>query len=107
MDGAIMVDIDWTILDPISGTVNLKVLDIIWHYRLQGFKIIVVTARPLWLFKYTKSQLESNFVYFDELHCVNRYFKGFHKLVSNYNYVLSIGDNDSDLTHSAMSIKVC
>lgn len=107
MEKAVMVDIDWTILNPISGEVNLKVLDLIWHYRSKGFRIIVVTARPSWLFKYTKSQLERNFVYFDELHCVNQYFKGYHKLISNHHYVLSIGDKPTDLTHSDMAIKVC
>jgi hypothetical protein len=45
-------------------------------------------------------------IYYDELHLVPAKKKGERKRMTGYNYVLSVGDHDTDLTDSEYVIKI-
>jgi hypothetical protein len=45
-------------------------------------------------------------IYYDELHIVPAQKKGELKRKTGYNYVLSVGDQDTDLTDSKYVIKI-
>ena len=67
-----------------------------------------MTARPNipGMSCFTKCQLHMYGIYYDELHLVPAKKKGERKRMTGYNYVLSVGDHDTDLTDSEYVIKI-
>jgi len=70
--------------------------------------MVIITARPgfyknvLW----TQDQLKGIGITYDELVFTPPQYKADYKRKSKYNYILSVGDMDTDLTDSKYSIKV-
>lgn len=108
MVDAVMFDIDDTLITSLSGRRIEPVYNIYKHMKRAGYKIIIVTARPpfpanvMW----TKNQLKRHGITYDELVFASAADKGFYKRTSKYNFILSVGDMDTDLTDSLYAIKI-
>ena len=105
---AVMFDIDDTLITSITGRRIEPVYKIYQQMKNAGYKIVIVTARPLFDLnvKWTQEQLSDHGITYDELVFASAENKGFYKRQSKYNFVLSVGDMDTDLTDSEYSIKI-
>ena len=107
-DDAVMFDIDDTLIESSTGKVIRDIYDLYKNAQKKGYRMIIITARPgfyknvLW----TRDQLRNINISYDELVFTPPLGKSLYKRASNYNYVLSVGDMDTDLTDSKYSIKV-
>ena len=107
-DDAVMFDIDDTLIESSTGKVIRDIYDLYKNAQKKGYRMIIITARPgfyknvLW----TREQLRNIDISYDELVFTPPLGKSLYKRASNYNYVLSVGDIDTDLTDSKYSIKV-
>lgn len=107
-DDAVMFDIDDTLIETSTGKVIRDIYDLYKNAQKKGYRMIIITARPgfyknvLW----TRDQLRNIDISYDELVFTPPLGKSLYKRASNYNYVLSVGDMDTDLTDSKYSIKV-
>jgi len=107
-DDAVMFDIDDTLIESSTGKVIRDIYDLYKNAQKKGYRMIIITARPgfyknvLW----TRDQLRNIDISYDELVFTPPLGKSLYKRASNYNYVLSVGDIDTDLTDSKYSIKV-
>lgn len=107
-DDAVMFDIDDTLIETNTGKVIRDIYDLYKNAQKKGYRMIIITARPgfyknvLW----TRDQLRNIDISYDELVFTPPLGKSLYKRASNYNYVLSVGDMDTDLTDSKYSIKV-
>lgn len=107
-DDAVMFDIDDTLIESSTGKVIRDIYDLYKNAQKKGYRMIIITARPgfyknvLW----TRDQLRNIDISYDELVFTPPLGKSLYKRASNYNYVLSVGDMDTDLTDSKYSIKV-
>lgn len=105
---AVMFDIDDTLIESSTGKVIRDIYDLYKNAQKKGYRMIIITARPgfyknvLW----TRDQLRNIDISYDELVFTPPLGKSLYKRASNYNYVLSVGDMDTDLTDSKYSIKV-
>ena len=105
---AVMFDIDDTLIESSTGKVIRDIYDLYKNAQKKGYRMIIITARPgfyknvLW----TRDQLRNIAISYDELVFTPPLGKSLYKRASNYNYVLSVGDMDTDLTDSKYSIKV-
>lgn len=105
---AVMFDIDDTLITSKTGERIEEVYKIYQQSRQMGFKIIIVTARPHFdsNVKWTKRQLKEHNIIYDKLVFASPKNKGGYKRTSKYNFILSVGDMDTDLTDSLYSIKI-
>lgn len=105
---AVMFDIDDTLITSLSGQRIEPVYNIYKQVKRMGYKIIIVTARPMFNANvlWTKNQLKRNGITYDQLVFASAQDKGFYKRTSGYNFVLSVGDMDTDLTDSLYAIKI-
>ena len=105
---AVMFDIDDTLISSGTGKRIEAVYKIYEIARNLGYKIIIVTARPLFdaNVKWTQNQLKNYNIKYDGLVFASPENKGYYKRTSKYNFVLSVGDMDTDLTDSLHSIKI-
>ena len=73
-----------------------------------GYKIIIITARPFSIVSrhFTVMQLRKYGILYDELYLTPAINKGNLKKQTGYNYILSVGDQDTDLTHSMYGVKI-
>ena len=73
-----------------------------------GYKIIIITARPFSIISrhFTVMQLRKYGILYDELYLTPAINKGNLKKQTGYNYILSVGDQDTDLTHSMYGVKI-
>lgn len=105
---AVMFDIDDTLIESSTGKVIRDIYDLYKNAQKKGYRMIIITARPgfyknvLW----TRDQLRNIDISYDELVFTPPLGKSLYKRTSNYNYILSVGDMDTDLTDSKYSIKV-
>ena len=105
---AVMFDIDDTLITSITGKRIEEVYKIYQQAKRMGFKIVIVTARPYFDLnvKWTQRQLREHNITYDELVFAPAADKGYYKRTSKYNFILSVGDMDTDLTDSLHSIKI-
>lgn len=104
---AVMFDIDDTLIYT-DGKANYFVIDLLHHARSLGYQIIIITARQATpdVMQYTKMQLQHYNIPYDGLAITPPLNKGNVKLKSGLNYVLSVGDQPTDLTHTMYAMKI-
>jgi ribonucleotide monophosphatase NagD (HAD superfamily) len=107
MDAA-MFDIDDTLIASGTGKIIEDVYDLYKSIQAKGYKMVIITARPGFYenVKWTQQQLKEIDITYDELIFTPPHSKSIYKRESKYNYILSVGDMDTDLTDSKFSIKV-
>lgn len=102
---AIMFDIDDTLIKVSDGKVIQPMVDLIRRSKMAGYTIIIITARPWYPdnIRYTKRQLATKGITYDQLHfCYPQDKTILKKTLINrgYRFVLSVGDQPTDLTDS-------
>lgn len=104
---AVMFDIDDTLIF-INGQANLPIINLLKYAMNLGYKIIIITARPFSIISrhFTMMQLRKYGILYDELYLTPAINKGNLKKQTGYNYILSVGDQDTDLTHSMYGVKI-
>lgn len=105
---AAMFDIDDTLISSKTGKRKEIVYKLYTLLQRQGYKMIIVTARPGFAknVKWTEKQLASHGITYDKLVFTPASNKGNYKKKSGYKYIFSVGDLDTDLTHSKYSVKI-
>lgn len=108
MMDAVMFDIDDTLITSLSGRRIEKVYSLYKQVKSRGYKIIIVTARPAFTanVRWTRDQLKKHGITYDALVFASAADKGYYKRTSGYNFILSVGDQDTDLTDSTYAIKI-
>ena len=103
-----MFDIDDTLISSRNKKVIEPVYNIYKALKQRGYKIVIITARPGFQenIEWTEQQLAEINVEYDVLVFTTPENKGKFKRNSNYNYILSVGDMDTDLTDSTYSLKI-
>lgn len=98
---AVMFDIDDTIIY-LSGNPVSEMIELLEEAKILGYKVILITARPGFkrVINATINELYYNDIVYDELHFADAEEKGNLKKKLGYNFVLSVGDNWTDLTES-------
>jgi len=104
---AVMFDIDDTLIFT-NGRANIPIIKLLHGAMNLGYKIIIMTARPqiLGMLQMTKYQLSVYDIPYHELYITPAQNKGHLKVKTGYNYVLSVGDMDTDLTHTEYALKI-
>tara|TARA_B100000902_G_C26735631_1_gene633556 strand:+ start:48 stop:419 length:372 start_codon:yes stop_codon:yes gene_type:complete len=104
---AVMFDIDDTLIFT-NGQANTEMIDLLNYSKRLGYKIIIITARPFSIVtrQFTIMQLKKYGIIYDELYLTPALNKGNVKKQSGYNYILSVGDQETDLTHTKYGIKI-
>lgn len=102
---AIMFDIDDTLIKVSDGKVIEPMMELLRISKMIGYTIIIITARPWYPdnVKYTKRQLASKGITYDQLHfCYPQDKTKLKKelIKRGYHFVLSVGDQPTDLTDS-------
>jgi len=98
---AVMFDIDDTLIyvnkDPITPMIKL-----LYEAKKMGYNIVLITARPGWeeFVKMTVNELNSYNIYYDYLGFTSATTKTLMKKELPYNFILSVGDLETDLTDS-------
>lgn len=107
-EDAVMFDIDDTLINTRTGKIIDDMYELYKNIQKRGYRMVIITARPgfyknvLW----TQDQLKGIGITYDELVFTPPQYKADYKRKSKYNYILSVGDMDTDLTDSKYSIKV-
>ena len=98
---AVMFDIDDTLIF-ISGLPNTPMISLLQQAKVLGYKIVIITARPNIspVIHSTVEQLKYHNIEFDHIGFVPAEEKGLLKRNSGLNYILSVGDMETDLTDS-------
>lgn len=98
---AVMFDIDDTLIF-ISGQPNTPMIALLQQAKVLGYIIVIITARPNIspVINSTKNQLRYHDIECDYIGFVPASEKGALKRSSGFNYILSVGDMDTDLTDS-------
>ncbi len=105
---AVMFDIDDTLINSDTGEIIEEGYNLYARAKDNGYKIVIITARPgfhknvLW----TQQQLKDLNIKYHELIFTPPLGKSIYKKKSGYEYVLSVGDMDTDLTDSRYSVKI-
>jgi len=105
---AVMFDIDDTLINSQTGKIIEDIYELYKNVQKKGYRMVIITARPgfyknvIW----TQKQLKDIDITYDELVFTPPQSKAIYKRESKYNYILSVGDMDTDLTDSKYSIKV-
>ena len=104
---AVMFDIDDTLIF-INGQANLPIINLLKYAMNLGYKIIIITARPNTMFTgmFTKWQLKKYGIPYHSLIITPAQNKGNVKVQTGLNYILSVGDQPTDLTHTKYAIKI-
>lgn len=104
---AVMFDIDDTLIFT-SGVANVEMIQLLYYAKNLGYKIIIITARPMNepTVNFTKWQLNKYKIPYDQLFLTPAENKGNVKHQSGFNYILSVGDQETDLTRSRYAIKI-
>jgi predicted HAD superfamily phosphohydrolase YqeG len=98
---AVMFDIDDTLLY-VSGRPIVPMIKLLWDAQAMGYKVVIITARPRLepVIQWTMQQLKDNGITFDKLGFTSADTKILMKQKLGYNFVLSVGDQETDLTGS-------
>jgi hypothetical protein len=104
---AVMFDIDDTLIF-INGQANLPIINLLKYAMNLGYKIIIITARPAnaITMTFTKWQLRKYGIPYHSLIITPAQNKGNIKVKTGLNYILSVGDQPTDLTHTKHAIKI-
>ena len=104
---AVMFDIDDTLIFT-NGNANVPIIKLLHYAKYLGYKIIIITARPAmkWNLEITQYQLKQYGIPYDQLVLTPAHNKGNIKRESGLNYVLSVGDMDTDLTDTQYAMKI-
>ncbi len=104
---AVMFDIDDTLIFT-NGKANVPIINLLYQAKSLGYKIIIITARPVNSItaKITEWQLNRYKIPYDALYITPAENKGNVKVKTGLKYVLSVGDQPTDLTHTEYSIKI-
>jgi hydroxymethylpyrimidine pyrophosphatase-like HAD family hydrolase len=105
---AAMFDIDDTLIDSSDHTRMENVYALYKSLQTKGYKMVIITARPGYYENvvYTQEQLKSHNIYYDELVFTPPLGKSIYKKNSKYDYIVSVGDMDTDLTDSTYAVKI-
>ena len=106
-DDAVMFDIDNTLIFT-NGQANTSIIDLLYGALDLGYKIIIITARPALplTMTLTKAQLNKYDIPYHKLYITPAANKGNVKRRTGLNYVLSVGDQDTELTDSEYAMKI-
>jgi hydroxymethylpyrimidine pyrophosphatase-like HAD family hydrolase len=98
---AVMFDIDDTLLY-VSGRPIVPMIKLLWDAQAMGYKVVIITARPRLepVIQWTMQQLKDNGITYDTLGFTSADTKILMKQKLGYNFVLSVGDQETDLTGS-------
>lgn len=101
MVDAVMFDIDDTLIRT-DGTPIKEIIELLRRSQMVGYKIVIITARPGYPenIAATRRQLASKGIYYDELYFCPPQMKSTVKRRLGYNFLLSVGDQPTDLTDS-------
>ncbi|MAR77921.1 MAG: hypothetical protein CMD43_03140 [Gammaproteobacteria bacterium] len=104
---AVMFDIDDTLIFT-NGKSNTPIIELLRYSKKLGYKIIIITARPqnTPTLTFTKWQLSAYNIPYDALIIAPAHEKGNVKVKTGLNYILSVGDQPTDLTHTKYAIKI-
>jgi hypothetical protein len=104
---AVMFDIDNTLIFT-NGRANMPIIKLLKDCKSRGYKIVIITARPQvpGILQMTRVQLYAYGIPYDELYVTPAHNKGNLKVQTGYKYILSVGDMDTDLTHTRYAIKI-
>lgn len=99
---AVMFDIDDTLIRARDGMVMFPMLDVLLHAKSLGYHVVIITARPRLqeVVNYTVQQMRDLDIPYDELGFCDAADKGRFKKHLGYNFVLSVGDMETDLTET-------
>ena len=105
---AIMFDIDDTLIRSTDGTQIKEMIQLFHICQSRGYIMVVITARPHTLenVKHTHEQLLINGITQDRLIFAEASYKTKAKEVTELHYVLSVGDQFTDLDGSDHYIKL-
>ena len=98
---AVMFDIDDTIITMMGQAIQ-PMIDLVKDAIYLGYVTVLMTARPMdeANIKATMEQLEYFDIPYSHLMFVPAEYKGDAKVKSGFNYILSVGDMETDLTES-------
>ena len=104
---AVMFDIDDTLLKT-DGTPIPEMIYLFQTCKSLGYKMVIITARPYYQENiiHTKDQLLKNNIFTDKLVFTDPEKKTKAKTLLEYNFILSVGDQYTDLEGSDHSIKL-
>ena len=104
---AVMFDIDDTLIF-IDGTLNQPVVDLLHYSKSLGYKIVIITARPIFkpVIHFTVGQLRRHGIPYDTLAFTAAENKGALKRDMEFNFILSVGDMATDLTDTRYALVV-
>lgn len=104
---AVMFDIDDTLIFT-NGRPNIPIIKLLHYAKHLGYKIIIITARPMIqaTVEFTKIQLNQYDIPYDALIITPAHNKGNIKRKTGLNYILSVGDMDTDLTDTKYALKI-
>jgi len=104
---AVMFDIDDTLIFT-NGNANVPIIKLLHYAKQLGYKIIIITARPAvrGTLEITQYQLKQYGIPYDALVITPAHNKGNIKRESGLNYILSVGDQDTDLTDTQHALKI-
>jgi hypothetical protein len=105
---AAMFDIDDTLIESSTGKLKENVYKLYLQLQKMGYKMVIITARPGFQFNVesTQRELSKLNITYDELVFTPPSGKSLYKRQSMYNYIISVGDMDTDLTDSKYAIKI-
>lgn len=105
---AAMFDIDDTLIESSTGKLKENVYKLYLQLQKMGYKMVIITARPGFQsnVESTQRELSKLNITYDELVFTPPSGKSLYKRQSMYNYVISVGDMDTDLTDSKYAIKI-
>lgn len=98
---AVMFDIDDTLLT-VTGRPITPMIKLLWDAQAEGYKVVIITARPRLepIIEWTVRQLADHGITYDKLGFTSAQTKILMKQKLGYNFVLSVGDQETDLTGS-------
>ena len=101
MVDAVMFDIDDTLIRT-DGTPIAEMIDLLRRSKMAGYRVVIITARPGYpdSIKWTQRQLASKGIHYDEIYFCSPNMKSTVKRRLGYNFLLSVGDQPTDLTDS-------
>lgn len=104
---AVMFDIDNTLIFT-DGQPNIPVIELLLYAWDLGYHIIIITARPVIpeTMDYTKWQLHQYGIPYDRLYLTPAENKGNVKRMTGLRYILSVGDQDTDLSDTLHALKI-
>ena len=104
---AVMFDIDDTLIFT-NGDANVPIIKLLHYAKQLWYKIIIITARPVIKASvdFTTFQLRQYGIPYHALFITPAHNKGNVKRQTGLNYVLSVGDMDTDLTDTQYAIKI-